>query len=82
MLMSSHSVSKDQTIPILPLKILPELEEIEGHRKETEKIIQLPSTSGINSENTSTQNIKVQLKFNTATWCDLFNKMTNETLSP
>lgn len=55
--MSSQSIS----ISIFSLKLLPELEKLQGHRKETEKIIHLPSTSGFNSENTSTQNIKVQL---------------------
>lgn len=79
MVMSSYSVSKGQTISILPLKLLPELEEIEGHRKETEKKMHLPNTSGVNSENTPTQNIKVPPKFNIATQCDLLNKMTNET---
>lgn len=78
MLMPSQSIS----ISIFSLKLLPELEKLEGHRKETEKIIHLPSTSGFISENTSTQNIKVQPKFITVTPCDLLNKMTNETLTP
>lgn len=68
---------RTKPLPNSLLKLLPELEKIEGHRQETEKRIHLPSISGHNSEDTSSQNTNIQPKFNTATGCDL-NKITND----